>query len=170
MRRTMTGQAHRPAHLATAPWLLAVVALMCGVALLSGCASQPSSMFNQAAPLPAEAVVAYTAVGSDSQHDVVIGVRERDGTLLWQTGIDGHADASPVVVGGVLYTEAKQLQGAAPAGKPPTDAVMAVRLRDGVLLWRVSVPAVYVALAADATSVKLPRFGGQAIVRRQPVL
>jgi outer membrane protein assembly factor BamB len=153
MRRTMTGQMHRPAHLVTASWLLAPVAPVCVVALLSGCASQPSSTFNQAASLPAETVVAYTAIGSDSSHDVVIGVSGRDGTPLWQTSTDGHADTPPIVVGGVLYTEAMQLQGAAPAGQPPTDAVVAVRLRDGALLWRVSVPAVYVALTADATSV-----------------
>jgi outer membrane protein assembly factor BamB len=153
MRRTVTGQVHRPAHLATAPRLLALVTPVCVVALLSGCASQPSSMVNHAASLPAETVVAYTAIASGSPHDVVIGVRGRDGTPLWQTSIDGHADTPPVVVGGVLYSEAKQLQGAAPAGQPPTDTVVAVRLRDGALLWRVSVPAVFVTLTADATSV-----------------
>jgi outer membrane protein assembly factor BamB len=120
---------------------------------LGACQSQPQSAFVRAAPVPASMLFAYTARGQqDNFVDALIGARGRDGAPLWRTDIGRRINAPPLVLGGTVYAEGETLATPVP-GQPPGDAVVAVRLSDGALLWRTDLPGSSLTLAVDGTGV-----------------
>jgi outer membrane protein assembly factor BamB len=95
----------------------------------------------------------YTARGQqDSFVDALIGARGRDGAPLWRTDIGRRINAPPLVLGGMVYAEGETLATPSP-GQAPSDAIVAVRLSDGTLLWRTQLPGSSLTLTVDGTTV-----------------
>jgi outer membrane protein assembly factor BamB len=131
---------------------LTLLAIALGLTTLLAACGGPASAFYRPAPLAADAIVAYTS--EDGRGGTVLdGLRGRDGTVAWSTPIGQSANEPPLVFGGVIYAEAGDHIQPTSASATPSDAVVAVRLRDGHPLWRATLPASSLQLAADATSI-----------------
>jgi outer membrane protein assembly factor BamB len=136
--------------------LLRALALLSLAALLGACGAQSS--FVRAAPVPASAVVVYTAEGkADSQNrpsTELVGVRGRDGKELWRTPI-GRESAfnASLIAGDTVYADGETRPQATAPDQTPTDAIVAVRLHDGKFLWRTRFPAAAVTFTVDTTTV-----------------
>lgn len=71
--------------------------------------------------------VAYTGTADNA----VYALRTNDGSVLWQTKIDGAVEESPVVVNGVVYISSF-------VGQYGPSYLSALRATDGAVLWRFS--------------------------------
>jgi outer membrane protein assembly factor BamB len=132
--------------------LLQMLALLSLAALLGACLNQPQTTFVRDAPVPAGMLFTYTARGQDAWVDVLVGARGRDGAPRWRTNMGRRINAPPLVLGATAYAEGETLP-TATAGQAPGDAVLALRVSDGALLWRSHLPTASLTLTVDATSV-----------------
>jgi outer membrane protein assembly factor BamB len=125
------------------------LALLSLAALLGACLNQPQSTFVRDAPVPSGMLFTYTA---DAWAHVLVGARGRDGAPRWRTNIGRRINAPPLVLGTTAYAEGETLP-TPPVGQAPSDAVVAVRVSDGALLWRTHLPTASLTFTVDATSV-----------------
>ncbi len=110
-------------------------------ALLGGCGGPASTVFNQAAPLPPDTRVAYVTwdrpYGGAAS---AVGLRGTDGKESWRTVVGANPDTA--VYNGILYIGATP-DLTTPTPQPPSSAfILALRLSDGTVLWRASLPQV----------------------------
>lgn len=116
------------------------IALVLAMLLLGACdASLSGTPLAQATP------IVFTFANRD--HTGAMAVSGRDGTQLWRAEI-GHGNWAPTLAGGVLFSCVIDLQGR-------TQNVVAVRVSDGKVLWRTSLPSNYFnyVLSADTATV-----------------
>lgn len=137
----------RTSHHQPHPHALTLVLL---VALGLGACGGPASAVRVTTPAPvaSDTVLAYTT--ADNAGGGVTGIAGRDGSTRWHTEA-GLADSTPNIVGGVLYAFTTDVKSPTD-GAAPMWEVVAVRLRDGTLLWRTPVQYPLV-IASDGATV-----------------